>query len=352
MDQFKFAPINEETASKIIDFVDNVNQIIGEEYDTRIVQYDVNRLENNQEPLLYGFPPEDRPRARSHTPRYRPVIYQPVIIQSNSNQNVNIYRNDPGNITHDDHHRRRNVSNDILVNEGMNEDEKDKKKKTNKTTEYVIGAILISTVSVVSTWVITSDGYVKLWREGIDDKLNELEMFNLRNGNDDDVEKFVRSTKEWLNMLKKRKRSTFVSKIGLITSAMSMAASYLAGPTLLVGGILGCGISGCYYIWNQHDVSITKEKKQYSTAMSISLNIRSRALMQSNIQAPQHDIDTNINGDIGDNGNIQIEHNQYNIPQYNPEQYIPTQYVPPQYSMQNDLINLNNPNSDDLIKLT
>jgi len=323
MDQFNLAPINEETASKLREFVDNVNEIIGKEYDTLIVQYDVNRLVNFPESQSQF---QSQSHRRSHTPVInRPVIYQPVINhvinqpvinQPNSNFCPDNYLNADENVTHEAPVIRRNVSNKIIANDDMDE-EKNKKKKTNKTTEYVIGAILISTVSVVSTWIITSDGYVKLWREGIDDKLNELEMFNLRNGNDDNVEKFVRSTKEWLNMLKKRKKSSFVSKIGLITSAMSMAASYFAGPTLLVGGILGCGISGCYYVWNQFDVSITKEKRQYSSAMSISSYIQTCALMQSNIQVPP-------NEDIIP---------QYSDNQYSDNQYSDNQYGIPQYSM-------------------
>lgn len=160
------------------------------------------------------------------------------------------------NVVHH-HHYNSNSDNSNLRRRGNqkeeeSEEEKEEKKKQEDFKNKLWGTVIISGASIIATWVFSKDGFVGLWRYSIEHDINQIEVFNLRNGNDQKVDEAVIKCKEWLDAYRSRVRKPFYAKLGMFGSSLSAGASFFFNtPYLFFGSILAGTASGCYYLWNK-----------------------------------------------------------------------------------------------------
>lgn len=134
-----------------------------------------------------------------------------------------------------------------------NVDENDKQKKKDKERKDIIfGAIIITGTSFLMTWVLSSDGYVNLWRYGIKNDIDKLEVDNLRFGRDSYIEEAIETSKRWLKIYSERKKNIFIGKMGMLSSMFGFGASVFLGSDkgIYMNSVMAVA-SSCYYLWKK-----------------------------------------------------------------------------------------------------
>ncbi len=216
-----------ELVSRLQGTADKLTQLFGDEYNVA-----------RSDPQLPNNNVEQAPRTtivHNHVTNYNgysyPWLFQPWYY--------------PSNYDNYDRHTRQTIY------KTDNDEKKKKKKKQDNPGNYLLGTIIIGTMSFVGTYVFAKDDYIKMLRYNINKDLDNILEASYRSRNFNDVEDIVKRCETWIKHYKRRTKPSFWSKIGLVGAGLAFGVGIFLGQDTVVLGSVATGVvSGCYLLWN------------------------------------------------------------------------------------------------------
>ena len=149
-------------------------------------------------------------------------------------------------------------------------DDNDKDKKRDNFMDKLIGTIIVAGTFIITTVVLSKDGYIAIHRYSVLDDIKEIELFNLRNCQNANIDQVVEKCKLWLDQYRTRVKKLFYGKALTLTSGLIMGGSYYLNNNNLFFGSILCGtLSGCYYLWNRLGWNSKREAKLFFEAVDM-----------------------------------------------------------------------------------
>ena len=147
-----------------------------------------------------------------------------------------------------------NTTNNYYSESSKKKGKKEKDDEENDNSHLIVGGIIVTVASLGSTYVLSKDDYIKMWRLDINSDLDKLLKQSKDHESSDEINEAVNKCRKFVNSLENKSGRTFWGKAGFALSSIGVGGGmYCKNDFVVKGSLVGGLLSSCYLLWNYMD---------------------------------------------------------------------------------------------------
>ena len=160
----------------------------------------------------------------------------------------------PRGVTNNTTNNYYSVNKSPKKNDKREDDNEEATSETVDNSDLIAGGIIVGIASLGSTYVLSKDGYIKMWRLDIDSDLDKLLLISKDHESFREIKEAVNKCRKFINTLENKNGCTFWGKAGIALSSIGFGGGIYCKNDFVVKGSLVTGLlSSCYLLWNYMD---------------------------------------------------------------------------------------------------